>query len=462
MASSDKRALDKRVIDTAAALTAELEQRIASGELLPGQRLTPVRDAARQLELAPNTVSRAYRSLADRGLVFGQGRLGTFVADRPNALGRIDESTPEGLTDLANGNPDPSLLPDLSAALQRVADRHGATSQVAYGEPAIDDTLAAVLIADLQPDLHFVDDGFLTQGETLAVVGGALDGIERTLMAHLRPGDRVGVEDPAYSSVLNLISALNLRPVSFEIDEQGPVPDALERALASGVEAVVITPRAQNPTGAAMSVDRSVAVAEILGCHPSILVIEDDHASWVAGVPYHSAIPRHFPHQTAHWVVVRSVAKSLGPDLRLAAIAGDSTTISRVAGRQMLGTGWVSYILQRTVAELLTMPETASTLAEASDAYAVRRDSFIGRLRELEVDCHGSSGLNVWVPVEDEASVVVGMQRRGFAIRSGARYRQQSGPAVRVSTAASDVATLQRAADALAEVLRGGTPTRSA
>jgi GntR family transcriptional regulator len=50
--------------------------------LLPGDRIPPVRTLADQLELAPNTVARAYRSLEDDGYIEGRGRAGTFVADR--------------------------------------------------------------------------------------------------------------------------------------------------------------------------------------------------------------------------------------------------------------------------------------------------------------------------------------------------------------------------------------------
>ena len=54
---------------------------IARGSLLPGERLPTVRSLAEQLDLAPNTVARAYRTLEDDGWIVGRGRAGTFVAD---------------------------------------------------------------------------------------------------------------------------------------------------------------------------------------------------------------------------------------------------------------------------------------------------------------------------------------------------------------------------------------------
>jgi len=59
-----------------------VRRQIERGALLPGDRIPPVRTLADQLELAPNTVARAYRSLEHDGYIEGRGRAGTFVADR--------------------------------------------------------------------------------------------------------------------------------------------------------------------------------------------------------------------------------------------------------------------------------------------------------------------------------------------------------------------------------------------
>ena len=55
---------------------------IERGTLLPGDRLQTVRAYAAKLDLAPNTVARAYRELEEEGWIVGRGRAGTFVADR--------------------------------------------------------------------------------------------------------------------------------------------------------------------------------------------------------------------------------------------------------------------------------------------------------------------------------------------------------------------------------------------
>jgi DNA-binding transcriptional regulator YhcF (GntR family) len=77
-----------------------IQRRIERGGLLPGDRLPPVRTCAQELDLAPNTVARAYRALEDTGWLVGRGRAGTFVSERPpqqtgeadNALARAADA----------------------------------------------------------------------------------------------------------------------------------------------------------------------------------------------------------------------------------------------------------------------------------------------------------------------------------------------------------------------------------
>lgn len=53
---------------------------IGSAELPPGSRLPTVRKLAADLEVAPNTVARAYRELELSGVIESKGRHGTFVS----------------------------------------------------------------------------------------------------------------------------------------------------------------------------------------------------------------------------------------------------------------------------------------------------------------------------------------------------------------------------------------------
>jgi DNA-binding transcriptional regulator YhcF (GntR family) len=59
-----------------------IRAQVESGVLAAGHRLPPVRSLAASLDLAPNTVARAYKELEALGVVETRGRAGTFVAGR--------------------------------------------------------------------------------------------------------------------------------------------------------------------------------------------------------------------------------------------------------------------------------------------------------------------------------------------------------------------------------------------
>jgi DNA-binding transcriptional MocR family regulator len=428
---------------SAEAIATDVEGAIRDGRLQPGDRLPAVRALAARLGLSPGTVAAAYQRLADRGLLQGQGRRGTVVAGRPPLPVRPRFVLPAGVRNLADGNPDPALLPDLTPVLATLDP-----APALYGDSAkLPDLVSA---AAQQLDADGIPPG------PLAVVGGAMDGVERVLTAHLRPGDRVVVEDPGYAGVLDLLPALGFQAVPVPVDGAGVVPGALEQALAAGASAAVVTPRAHNPTGAAFDAARARALRRVLSHHRGVLVVEDDHAGPVAGVAHHSICGG-----LRCWAVVRSYAKSLGPDLRVAVLRGDPTTVARVEGRQALGTGWVSHLLQQTVARLLTDPATGRLLERASGRYARNRRGLVDALAAQGLTTTGLSGLNMWVPVPEEQSTVRALQAAGWAVAAGEPYRRRAGAGIRItiSTLAPDESRLLAADLAAAGSPAGRTRT---
>lgn len=420
----------------ASEIAASVERAVGAGELQPGEVLPPMRELAVYLEVNPNTVAAAYRTLRDRGVIETAGRRGSRVRPRPASTPReaLRVEVPPGVRDASDGNPDPALLPPLERALAQAAAR-SARRPVLYGTPAIDDDLAALARAAF--------DGDGVPAGPVAVTSGALDAIERVLAAHLRPGDTVVVEDPGWGSLLDLIPALGLRPAPVGVDDEGPLPEHLARALQDGARAVVVTDRAQNPTGAAVSRARATELRTLLAAHPGVLLIEDDHGHGIVDFPLHP-----LSGVTDHWVLVRSTAKAYGPDLRLAVLTGDALTVDRVRGRQGLGPGWVSHLLQDVVVHLWRT--SAVDPGAVAGAYGRRRDALIRALAERGVLARGRSGMNVWVPVPDETGAVARLLHAGWAVAPGARFRLHSPPGIRITVSALTDDDIVPVADAVA------------
>ncbi|WP_307673334.1 aminotransferase class I/II-fold pyridoxal phosphate-dependent enzyme [Streptomyces sp. V4I2] len=430
----------------AAEISASIEQAVGTGELMPGQLLPPMRELALELGVNPNTVAAAYRTLRERGVIETAGRRGSRVRPKPATTGRehIRVDVPEGVRDVSNGNPDPALLPSLAQAFAAAAEQSD-RQPVMYGEAPVEPELARIARAELDAD--GVPDG------PLAVVSGSLDAIERVLAVHLKPGDTVAVEDPGWGSLLDLVPALGLRTAPVGVDDEGPLPDQVRGALAGGARALIVTDRAQNPTGAVVSATRARALRSVLRAHPETLLIEDDHGHGIVDLPLHPLAG-----VTRNWAFVRSVAKAYGPDLRLGVLTGDAVTVDRVRGRQRLGPGWVSRITQRAVVRLWA--DGALDTPAVAAAYRARRDQLIEALAARGIEAHGRSGLNVWIPVPDETGAVARLLHSGWAVAPGARFRMSAPPGIRISVSTLDADETGPLADAVAAAL-GSAPVRS-
>jgi DNA-binding transcriptional MocR family regulator len=347
-------------------------------------------------------------------------------------------AVPTGARDLVTGSPDPALLPDLRPALRAIE-----APQRLYGAEPVLPELAEVATA------AFVADG--VPATRVTALNGALDAIERVLVAHLSPGDAIAVEDPGWPGVLDLARTLGLRLVPVAVDELGMIPGELAAAQQAGARAVIVTPRGHNPCGSAFDASRAEELRKVLA--DDLLVIEDDHLGPVAGTPWHTLVVGR-----ERWAVVRSVSKWLGPDLRLAVLTGDETTLARVEGRHALGPGWVSSLIQRLSTRLWTDPEAMAGVARAAEAYAERREA----LAKLVDAAQAPSGINLWVPVPDEFAAVRALRDDGWAVAAGSPYRLSPGSAIRITTATLTPEEAPRVAAAIERAVSPPRRTRGA
>lgn len=443
---------------------------VTSGALAPGAELPTVRALAERLGVNRNTVASAYAVLLKAGVAETGGRRGTRIAGIPQVPREVGWTTSlsssdggaetereaaadpgsrpgsgraSGLLDLASGNPDPALLPDLTAPASV-----GRYETVLYGDPAIDAGLLAWATEQMTP--------LLPAAHGLVVAHGAVDAIDRVLAAHLTRGDAVAVEDPCFLASIGVLRANGYRTAPVATDANGMVPASLVEALGGGARAVVCTVRALNPTGASVTAQRAAELRAVLAEHPHVLVIEDDHFAGIATTDYHRVTPPEHP----RWTLVRSFSKYLGPDLRLAVVAADPDTIKRLETRLAVGATWVSRLLQHIAHRLLTDPTVSELLTRAVEAYRERRHLLLEALqrRGTPVSAMGADGLNVWIELDQPADPIVArLAARGWAVSDGATYSLTDTPRpalrVTVSTLTQDQATAF--ADDLADLIIG-------
>jgi DNA-binding transcriptional MocR family regulator len=431
-------------LTSADGIATAVSQLVRGGTITPGTRLPTVRHLAGTLGVSPSTVSEAWRILARAGTIETGGRRGTIVraarADLQSRYWNVPISPGLHARDLSAGIPDPELLPGLGRALSAVSDRPWSAN---YLEPPV--------LRELESLLR--DDWPFTP-ERIAIVNGSMDGIERLARALLVHGDRVLVEDPTFPTFLDVIEHLGARPVPVAVDHEGIVPGDLERALRDRPALLICQPRAHNPTGHSLTRERGRALADLLAPTPT-LVIEDDHSAGVAGAPLVS-LGEWLPARTVH---VRGYSKSLGPDLRVAAVGGAADPIDALARERRLGPVWTSRLIQSLVVQLLTDPEACASVARAEQEYARRRRAVLDALAARGIPASGRSGINLWIPVGDERAALVALAAQGIGAAPGSPFRVRPGGPDHIRLTVSAVTEgVEALADAVAVAARPTTP----
>ncbi|WP_447510426.1 MocR-like B6 salvage transcription factor PtsJ [Citrobacter gillenii] len=380
-----------------------IRQHITTGALVAGDTLPPVRDLATVLNVNRNTVAAAYKRLVTTGLALSQGRNGTVIkgVSSPVALEGGNPDTP--LTDLSGGNPAPSHLPDLSHYFAKI-NKHPRL----YGDEVVSPglkTWATQWMQDVLPGPGEID-----------ITSGAIDAIERLLCAHLLPGDSVAVEDPCFLSSINMLRYAGYSASPVSVDSEGMQPDMLELALQKGARAVIITPRAHNPTGCSLSAIRAARLQDILSRYPQTLVIIDDHFALLSASPLYPVIAP----QTKHWAVICSMSKTLGPDLRLAIVASDPDTSAKLRLRLNAGSQWVSHLLQDLACACLSDENYQRTLVQTQQFYAAQQQKLSQALQQQGIELAAGDGLNLWLPLQTHSqSLAFALAKAGWLVREG-------------------------------------------
>jgi DNA-binding transcriptional MocR family regulator len=242
-----------------------------------------------------------------------------------------------------------------------------------------------------------------------------------------------------------LVKTMGLLPIPLAMDAEGIIPSSLQAAIVRGCKAVVLTSRAQNPTGVCTSRARANQLRKLVATAPDTLFIDDDHSSALELARYESFIAG----TAVRWMVIRSVSKFLGPDLRVAVSAGDDLSIARISRAQAYAMGWVSSLLQRLAGGLMLDPNVLALIDKAGSSYRGRYGYMQNALRKVGIETVGSAGLNIWIPCDEEAAVVQSLMSSGWRIRTGADFTLESPPGFRVTTAAMTEAMIDEFVQAL-------------
>lgn len=120
--------------------------------------------------------------------------------------------------------------------------------------------------------------GRIFDAESVTIVNGSQQGLDLVGKIFLDPGDHVVLEDPSYLGAIQAFDAYQARYLAVDADDDGMLPDSLERVLEHAdpfPKFLYLVPNFQNPTGRTLSKLRRERVVRICE-HFGLPIVEDD------------------------------------------------------------------------------------------------------------------------------------------------------------------------------------------
>lgn len=451
----------------------QIRDHIYSGALPAGSQLPTVRSLAKNSGVTRITVQTAYAELQSAGWVEATVGRGTFVSENARRAQQIplrdapltaqvviDDmlqiSRVQGVRSMANASPDPRLFPaqdfwNVLADLR--ADAHLLSE---YGSTQGDEQLR-IEIAGL-----LAERGVAAMPGEILVTNGATQALSLITQVLCRPGDTVLVEEPTYLSFLNILRAQGVHAVGVPMDDEGILPDALERFASQTRPRFLYTiPTFQNPTGSTMSSTRRQAIQEV-ALRQGFLIVEDDLYARIAfdGTPP-PAIKA--SDDAENVIYVSSFSKTLMPGLRVGYLHAPAPLLHQLIELKRATDLCGPPLMQRAIAGFIRCDGYRRHLRRVIPLYRERRDTLIRALAASMPQgvtwTVPAGGYCCWLTLPQQGfynDLYAAAMRAGWAIAPGNVFLAQprTGSAIRICFGQQDPPTLRHGVEVLAQLIR--------
>ena len=430
---------------------------IRSGRLAPGSVLPPSRDLADQLGVSRGVVVDSYAQLAAEGYLSAKRGSATRVALLPASASpptRRPVSPPEYFRyELRPGVADFHAFPRarwkamLLRALRELPDMR-LTYADHRGVPELRNAIAEYL-ARMR--------GVVVEPEHVVVCCAASQALTVLWdVLRQRGARRVAIEDPGWRWQRFTVEHAGLEPVPVRVDADGMVVSEL---AAADVDAVVMTPAHQYPTGVVMTAERRAALIRWARERRALIVEDDYDVEYRFGRDPMASLQGLAPDLVAF---VGTTSKTLAPALRLAWIVPPSHLIGDVEN-VLLVTGVTPPTLdQIAMASFIEDAALERHLRSMRRRYRAKREVLVDALRMYlpEVRVSGTAaGLHLlaWLPDHaDEHATAMRVRRSGVGVHELHRHcttHAPSAPALLLGFALPSESELITATRLLAEAI---------
>jgi len=280
------------------------------------------------------------------------------------------------------GLPAPELFPTtaIAQAAARVMERRGAAAlqySVTEGIPEMRRWVAERLTRRF---------GTIVEAEEVTIVNGSQQGLDLVGKIMLDPGDHVVLENPSYLGAIQAFDAYQARYLTVDTDDDGAIPESLERVLESAdpfPKFLYLVPNFQNPTGRTLSRQRRERIVRLCE-HYQLPIVEDD--------PYgelrfegHDLPPLATFSSAAPIIYSGTGSKIMAPGMRVAwLVIPDHEIREKIVlakqGADLHSGTFAQYVFHEYVSDDAEFDRHVRTIAET---YRRRRDVMIAELASL-------------------------------------------------------------------------------
>jgi GntR family transcriptional regulator/MocR family aminotransferase len=407
-----------------AQLEAQLRRAIRDGTLHRGSPLPSTRELSSQLGVSRRITVDAYAQLAAEGYVLLRQGAQPRVADVtvvPSAevANTVTDPPASVRFDFRPSRPDVSSFPRTAwARCLREAVTDISNEDLSYGDPLGVEPLRSSLAAYLGRVR-----GVVAEPRCVVVTNGYLQGLGLVCRAlAVRGARRIALEDPSSPEEPLIARRAGLEPVHVPVDELGIRVDALERA---DVDAVVLTPAHQHPTGVVLAPERRTSLVAWLRSRGAVAIEDDYDAEYRYDRPAVGALQGLDPERV---VYSGTASKVLAPGLRLGWFVVPSGLLDAVREEKLLADQGSPRIEQLAFSSFLERGDLDRHLRRMRARYHARRDRIIESLAaELpEAVVRGiAAGLHVTVELpagDDESAIRHEAASRGIVLSSMSDY----------------------------------------
>jgi DNA-binding transcriptional MocR family regulator len=428
-----------------------IAERIARGELSVGDKLPPHREIARALRINVTTVTRAFLTLQQRGLVEARRGRGTLVA-APDGEGGFKSapSDESGLIDLSVNRPATSAYLDALATLLPRLPKDRRYSAAQDYHPPEGPLWARAAVADwLAPISGGGDPG------RVVLTDGAQHGLACVLSAVAERGDVVLADAVTYQGINALCHSQGLDLRGVTMDRGGMRPDAFEAACAQWRPRVVfLVPSLHNPTTVTLTEERRRALVAVARRH-NVIIIEDD----VYRPLLDATLPSIASIEPELTIYVSGLSKCIAPGLRLGFVVGPRAVMGNVAAALRIDC-WSISPLTALIGTLLLEENIAERLIERQKDELRQRQillrQVLGRF-DIQTD---DAATHAWLHLPEQwrgAAFARAARQRGIGLLPADAFaigREPVPHAVRVNIAAArSREDLRRGLEVLAELM---------